>query len=113
MKILKWTARVSALILLGVTLPFYFGYGNPLPFINPDYTLWENVALTMIPIMFFGLIFGWLRPKIGGIIVILPIIIGFITGIMTGAHFSPNFLIPLIPGVLYIIDGSQKKISAN
>jgi hypothetical protein len=31
-------------------LPFYFGYGNPLPFINQDYTLWDNYWLTWMEI---------------------------------------------------------------
>jgi hypothetical protein len=43
LKIIKWTTRILALAILLFGLPFYFGYGNPLPFINPDYGLLDNV----------------------------------------------------------------------
>jgi len=46
-KIIKWSARISALVIILFGLPFYFGYGNPLPFINSDYSIWENIVLIM------------------------------------------------------------------
>ena len=110
MKIIKWIARISALFLLIFTLPFYFGYGNPLPFINYSYSLWENVALTMMPLIFIGLAVGWKWEKIGGFLIIIPIIIGFLVGIMTGANFSINLLAPLIPGILYLIVAYKKTL---
>jgi len=45
LKIYKWFARIFALAILLLGTPFYFGYGNPLPFVNPEYTLAENVGL--------------------------------------------------------------------
>ena len=108
MKTIKWSARILALGILLFALPFYFGYGNPLPFVDPDYSLWENVALTMMPIVFIGLILGWKYPKAGGLLVVIPIVIGFIVGLLTEANFSANLLIPLIPGVLYLMDGIKK-----
>jgi hypothetical protein len=41
-RILKWTSRISATAVLMFGLPFYFGYGNPLPFTNPQYSLYDN-----------------------------------------------------------------------
>jgi hypothetical protein len=32
LKIMKWTARIIALLTLLVGVPLYCGYGNPLPF---------------------------------------------------------------------------------
>ena len=109
MKTIKWLARILALCILVFTLPFYFGYGNPLPFTNPDYSLWENVALTMMPLVFIGLVLGWKYPKIGGLFVVIPIAIGFIVGLLTEANFSINLLAPLIPGILYLIDGYKRR----
>ena len=108
MKAIKWVARILALCILIFTLPFYFGYGNPLPFAKPDYSLWENVALAMMPLVFIGLALGWKYPKAGGFLVIIPIIIGFVVGLLTDANFSVNLLTPLIPGILYLVVGYKK-----
>lgn len=104
-KTIKWTARISALLLLLFGLLFYFGYGNPSPFANPDYTWIENVWLSLIPLVFIGLALGWKYAKIGGYLIVIPLIIGFILGLVADANFSMNMLIILFPGVLYLIDG--------
>ncbi len=104
MKIIKWSARILALIILVFALPFYFGYGNPLPFINSSYSLWENITLTMVPIIFIGLALGWKYPRLAAYLIIFPILIGFALGLITGANMSINLAIPLIPGVLYLVD---------
>ncbi|MFA5644525.1 MAG: hypothetical protein WC928_03305 [Patescibacteria group bacterium] len=110
MKTIKWSARILALGILLFALPFYFGYGNPLPFAKPDYSLWENIALIMMPLVFIGLILGWKYAKIGGWLVVVSIIVGFVVGILTEASLSPSLAIPLIPGILYLISGYKNKI---
>lgn len=103
--VMKWFARISALIILLIGLPFYFGYGNPLPFINLDYTLVENTGLTAVPIIIIGLALGWKYEKIGGYMVTLPLILCFTMQL----SFPINMLIALIPGLLYLIVGYNKK----
>jgi hypothetical protein len=105
MKIIKWTARILSLGILVFALPFYFGYGNPLPFMSPDYSLWENVTLTLVPLIFIGLALGWKYPKIAGWILTISIIISFVLGFLTDANLSINLAVPIIPGILYLIDG--------
>ncbi|MFA5010063.1 MAG: hypothetical protein WC553_02435 [Patescibacteria group bacterium] len=103
--VMRWFARIVALLILVVGLMFYFGYGNPLPFINPDYSLWENVMLTAMPIMFIGLAVGWWREKIGGYLIIIPMVISLLLALATEASFSMNMLLVLIPGILYLVVG--------
>jgi len=105
---IKWIARILALCILIFALPFYFGYGNPLPFMNPNYSLWENVALTMMPLVFIGLALGWKYLKAGGFLTVIPIMIGFTVGLLTEANLSVNLLAPLIPGILYLVVGYNK-----
>jgi len=107
-KLIKWSARIIALGILVFALPFYFGYGNPLPFAKPNYSIWENVALTMMPLVFIGLALGWKYPKIGGWLIIISILVGFIVGLLTEANFSVNLAVPIVPGVLYLIAGYNK-----
>jgi len=108
MKTIKWTARVLALCILIFALPFYFGYGNPLPFAKPNYSLWENVALAMMLLVFIGLALGWKYPKVAGWLIIISIAIGLIVGLLTEANLSINLAVPIIPGILYLIDGYKK-----
>lgn len=104
-KTIKWTARILSLAILLVALPFYFGYGNPLPFTNPNYQWIENAWLSLLPITFLGLVLGWKYPKIGGYLIVLPIALGVILGLVAKANFSINMLVLLIPGALYLIAG--------
>lgn len=104
-KVMKWFARIIALALLLFGLPFYFGYGNPLPFANSNYSIWENIVLAMYPLIFIGLALGWKYEKIGGYLIVIPIAIGFILGFVTEANFMINMLFPIIPGVLYLMIG--------
>lgn len=113
MKTIKWSARILSLCILAFALPFYFGYGNPLPFAKSDYSIWENVALAMMPLVFIGLALGWKYPKTGGWLIIISVAIGFIVGILTEANLSVNLAAPLIPGILYLIDGYKRQTNGN
>lgn len=113
MKTIKWTARILSLGILIFALPFYFGYGNPLPFANPDYSLWENVALAMMPLVFIGLALGWKYPRVAGWLITASIAIGLIVGLLTEANLSINLAVPIIPGILYLIDGYKRQVKSN
>ena len=82
---IRWTARISALAVLLFGLPFYFGYGNPLPFMDPGYTLWDNVWLSVFPLMFLGLALGWRWERLGGYLVVVPVGAGTVLGAHPGA----------------------------
>lgn len=109
LKIMKWTARILSIGILLLGLPFYFGYGNPLPFINPDYTLWDNMWLTVFPLMFIGLFLGLKYEKLGGYIVVVPVGLGLILGVIIAHDFVVHMLVPLVPGILYLTVGYIKK----
>ena len=108
-RIVRWVARIIALVIILFGLPFYFGYGNPLPFIDPDYSIWENIVLTMYPLIFIGLALGWKYEKVGGYLITLAVIIGLSLSLTTETGFFINMLVSIIPGVLYLIAGYNKK----
>lgn len=108
-KILFWAARGLALVVLLIGLPFYFGYGNPLPFINPNYSLWDNIWLTVFPLMFIGLALGFKYEKIGGYLVTIPITVGLLLGFIVERDLSMHMFIPLIAGVLYLLSAYSKR----
>ena len=107
-KIMRWTARVIALGVILFGLPFYFGYGNPLPFVNPDYSLLDNVWLTVFPLMFIGLALGWKLEKVGGYLVSISIILGLTLTLVIEGELVTFMLVPLISGILFIVLGHNR-----
>lgn len=108
-KIIKWFARIIALIIILFGLPFYFGYGNPLPFVNPYYSVWENIVLIMNPLIFIGLVLGWKYEKIAGYLIIFALVIGLLISVTAKIGFSINMVVAIIPGILYLIAGYEKQ----
>ncbi|MBL1419869.1 MAG: hypothetical protein COC24_005100 [Alphaproteobacteria bacterium] len=106
--IVKWVGRLLALMMLAFGLMFYFGYGNPLPFIDPEYTWLENAWLTLIPMVFIGLAAGWKYEKLGGFLVIIPLLLGSVFAFIAGEQPPSLFAIVLIPAILYLIVGYSK-----
>jgi len=102
---IRWAARISAVAIIAFGLPFYFGYGNPLPFINPDYTLWDNMWLMIFPLMFIGLVVGLKFEKIGGYFVTISVGLGLLMGLLMQGELVFHMLVPLVTGVLYLIVG--------
>jgi len=111
--LLKWTTRILAAVVIILGLPFYFGYGNPLPFIKPEYTIWDNTWLSVFPLMFIGLGLGWKFEKIGGFLVSIPILIGFIIGFIVEKDLTLHMIIPFLIGVLFIFIGFTKEKNKN
>jgi hypothetical protein len=108
-KIIRLSARVLSAAVILIGLPFYFGYGNPLPFLNPDYTLWDNTWLTIFPLMFTGLALGWRFEKTGGWMIVFPVTVGLILGIVMHKEIILHMLIPLIAGILHLVTGYNLK----
>jgi hypothetical protein len=104
-KTVKWIARISAAIVVLFGLPFYFGYGNPMPFIDPAHSFMENLWLTVFPLMFIGLILGWKFEKIGGYLIAVPITIGLAANLLVYKELTLHMLIPLFIGMLYLTVG--------
>ncbi len=113
LKIIKLTARIIALLIIVGGLPFYFGYGNPLPFINQEYTFYDNLWLTAFPLMFIGLALGWKYEKIGGYLLIISVLIGLFTLVIAGKGSGTQMVGSLLVGILYLIVGYNKEIKAN
>jgi len=102
-KIIKWTARIMALGLLLFSLPFYFGYGNPVPFVNPDYTFLDNLWLLILPLVFLSLALGWKYQKLAGYLLIISISTGLLATVIIENEFIFEMIIPLFIGILYLI----------
>lgn len=106
--IIKWTARILALIIIAGGLPFYFGYGNPLPFVKQEYTFYDNVWLTLLPLMFIGLALGWKYEKAGGCLLLISSLTGLLASVITGKGSGTLVLLFSAVGILYLVVGYKK-----
>lgn len=114
MKKLKCITKILAVLILLFALPFYFGYGNPLPFLNPSYSLHDNLWLTIFPLIFIGLVLGLKYEKLGGYLIVIPLLIGILASILiTKVGFAAHMLVPFTIGVLYLIIGYNTKKEKN
>ncbi|HKL13016.1 MAG TPA: hypothetical protein VJ907_05365 [Halanaerobiales bacterium] len=101
-KIIRWIARIASILIIILGLPFYFGYGNPIPFSTPNYTFLDNLWLTIFPLMFIGLLIGWKNEKVGGLLVTIPVFIGLLASLILQGQIVNLMLVPLIIGMLYL-----------
>ncbi len=104
----SWIARIAGTAIVILFLPFYFGYGNPLPFLNPEYTAHDNAWLTAFPFIFIGLILAWWYPRIGGYMVILAVLVGETVSLLTGHGLVLQMFVPLGVGGLFIVSARNK-----
>jgi len=105
---IKWITRILSAVIIAFGLPIYFGYGNPLPLINPEYSIYDNTWLAIFPLMFIGLGLGWRYEKTGGYLITVPILAGFIIGFIFNRDLSPHMIIPFFIGALYLFTGYAK-----
>ena len=107
--VIKWTARILALVMIVAGLPFYFGYGNPLPFARPEYTVFDNLWLIAFPLMFIGLAVGLKWEKTGGYLLVASAVVGIVTSAVAGKGSGAQMLASLFVGVLYLVVGYKKQ----
>ena len=108
MKTIKWIARMAALLIVLGGLPFYLGYGNPLPFINQEYTIYNNLWLIAFPLMFIGSALGWKYEKVGGYLLITSSLMGFFASVIGGEGSGTQMMASSVVGILYLIVGYKK-----
>jgi hypothetical protein len=104
----KILGSLFALFYLFIVYLYFFGT-NPEPPLPPD-RAWEGVLMAVVGVTFFvGYLITWLKPKIGGIIIILSGLI------ILGPLFSYGnigvfiFALPLwVCGILYILSNKKQ-----
>jgi hypothetical protein len=106
-------SRIAGLAAALFGLPFYLGYGSPLPFSSPAYTLMDNVWLTVFPFVFVGLLVGLFFQKTGGLLVTIPLAAALLLGLATGKDLMLQMLVPLAVGILYLAVGFSKAYRAS
>ena len=105
----KVATRVLAIAVILFGLPFYFGYGNPLPFANSEYSFFDNMWLCIFPLMFVGLGLGLKFEKVGGFMTTISVGLGLAATLIIEKEFIAFMLVPLAIGISYLVSGYRMK----
>ncbi|MBN1851948.1 MAG: hypothetical protein JW829_04460 [Pirellulales bacterium] len=99
--VVRWAARISALLLIGFVAMFVIGEGPPNPFNQP---VAVNLELAAMAGVLIGLAIGWWKDCLGAIMTFMGLIAFCAVELSTnGNPPGPSFALFAIPGILYLI----------
>lgn len=94
----RWTARISSILVIGVFLLMFFGEGFDPAKVKPN----EWVMLLFGPFGFIlGMILGWWKEGLGGAITIVSFVGALFVGDYSGSG-ATNMAICAAPGFLFL-----------
>lgn len=110
LSILRWIARLSALLVAGSYLLMLFGEVMD-PHSAPPSTFveWAGIGLTTIACI--ALLIAW-RWELAGAMLSLACLMAFAMLIQGGSTFHAAILVMATPGILYVIDWFVRRESA-
>jgi hypothetical protein len=108
---LKWSARLTGLLLVGLVLVFVVGEGVPNPVRQPPSVQIEFLGMAL---MLVGFLLGWRWEGLGGILAICGFAAFFAAEMIVNGK-PPGKAIPLfvVPGILFLLSwlGTMLQIS--
>lgn len=108
---LRWSARVSGLLLVGMVLLFLVGEGPPNPFQQPPAVQVEFLGMIL---MVSGFITGWRWEAAGGLMAVIGFALFAATEWIVHAKL-PHGALPLfaVPGILYLLSYGAGKVKCR
>ena len=107
-RLLRWTARIASLASLAVMTAFLIGEG-----FDPARLTARDLALVVFfPFgMMFGLILGWPREFLGGLIAIIALAGFYLLHLVMSGGFPHGwaFIVLAVPGVLFLISAAVNR----
>jgi|SRR5271157_4985524 len=99
---LRWSARITSLLLVGMVLIFMVGEGPPNPFKQPPPVQFEFLGMSL---MLVGFLAGWRWVGAGGLVAVIGFLVFAATEVIVNGS-PPSGAIPLfaVPGVLYLLN---------
>jgi peptidoglycan/LPS O-acetylase OafA/YrhL len=105
---LRWSARTSGLLLVGMVLIFLVGEGPPNPFRQPPSVQVEFLGMIL---MVAGFLAGWRWEALGGLLAVTGFAAFAATEVIVN-HSPPGGAIPLfaVPGLLFLLSYGAGKV---
>jgi peptidoglycan/LPS O-acetylase OafA/YrhL len=106
---LRWSARVTGLLLVGMVLLFLVGEGPPNPIKQPPSVQIEFLGMIL---MVAGFLAGWRWEAVGGLLAVIGFAVFAATEVIVNKR-PPGGAIPLfaVPGVLYVLSYGVGKVT--
>ena len=111
-RVVHWSARVTSLLLFGLVVVVVIGQGGPPNiFHQPTPVQLEFVALGL---MLLGLVLGWVREGIGGLLVLLGLAaLNTVELAVNGRPAVGAFPLFALPGALFLFSALLRRRGRN
>jgi hypothetical protein len=107
-RLVHWSARVTSLLLLGLVIAFVIGNGRPPNVLGQPRTV--QLEFAAMGLMLFGLLLGWVREGLGGLLVILGLAaFNLVELAVNGRPALGAFPLFAVPGVLFLLSALLRR----
>ncbi len=114
MNILRWIARICALLSIGFVLIFLFGEGLTVDGVWPTPTEW--IGLLFFPFgLAIGLLIAWRNELMGGLIAVGSLVAFYLWNFVVRGELpsGPYLLLLALPALLFLILAWRKPATAT
>jgi hypothetical protein len=102
LRLIHWSARVTSLLLLGLVIVIVIGHGGPPNVLGQPTAV--QLELASMGLMLLGLLLGWVREGLGGLLVILGLAAFNIVELaVNGRPALGAFPLFAVPAVLFLL----------
>ena len=101
-RLVRWSARVTSLLLFGLVIVMVIGLGGPPNIFRQPTPV--QLELTALGLMLLGLVIGWVREGLGGLLVLLGL--AAFNGVELAVNGQPArgaFPLFAVPGALFLV----------
>jgi hypothetical protein len=107
-RLVHWAARVTSLLLLGLVIAFVIGHGGPPNVMGQPRPV--QLELAAMGLMLLGLLIGWVREGLGGLLVLLGLAaINLVELAVNGRPALGAFPLFAVPGVLFLLSAMLRR----
>ncbi|HOP25930.1 MAG TPA: hypothetical protein PLM22_02345 [Candidatus Sabulitectum sp.] len=105
---LKWSARITSLLLAVLILVIFTGEAASSDF--GGFTLRESVMMLAVFVVWTGYLIGWKIQRAGGLMVLGGIAVFYGLNMAFSGRFPGGWIFPImgIPGALYVLSSLKK-----
>ena len=107
-RLVHWSARVTSLLLLGLVIVIVIGHGGPPNIFRQPMSV--QLEFAAMAIMLLGLVIGWVRELLGGLLVLLGLAAFNVVELaVNGCPVLGAFPLFAVPGALFLLSAVVRR----